>query len=79
MKKLARITSKGQVTVPHEVRRALGVRTGDRLLFEKEGAEFRVRAVRSGSVFEKFRGAGGDKVPSRRKGINREIRKMRGR
>jgi antitoxin PrlF len=79
MKKMARITSKGQITVPHEVRRALGVGTGDRLLFEKDGAEFRLRPVRSGSVFEKFRGAGGDKVPAGRKAIAREIRKMRGR
>ncbi len=79
MKKLARITSKGQVTVPHEVRRALGVGTGDRLLFEKDGADFRVKAVRSGSVFEKFRGIGGDKMPSGRKAIVREIRKMRAR
>ena len=79
MKKMARITSKGQVTVPHEVRRALGVGTGDRLLFEKDGAEFRVKPVRSGSVFEKFRGIGGDKLPRGRKAIVREIRKMRGR
>lgn len=29
-----KITSKGQVTVPKEVRETLGVRTGDRLVFE---------------------------------------------
>jgi AbrB family looped-hinge helix DNA binding protein len=34
MQKQARITSKGQITVPREVRRVLGVRAGDRLLFE---------------------------------------------
>ena len=38
MRKLARITSKGQVTVPHEIRRALGVGPGDKLEFEKEGS-----------------------------------------
>ncbi|MGO9072906.1 MAG: AbrB/MazE/SpoVT family DNA-binding domain-containing protein [Terriglobales bacterium] len=37
MQKQARITSKGQITVPREVRRILGVRAGDRLLFESDG------------------------------------------
>jgi AbrB family looped-hinge helix DNA binding protein len=35
MKKAARITSKGQITVPQEILRALGVRPGDKLLFER--------------------------------------------
>lgn len=34
MQKKATITSKGQITVPLEVRRMLGVRSGDKLLFE---------------------------------------------
>jgi AbrB family looped-hinge helix DNA binding protein len=46
VKKQAKITSKGQITVPHEIRRALGVRPGDKLLFEKEGSSIRVRPVR---------------------------------
>jgi len=33
MQKQAKITSKGQITIPQEVRRALGVREGDRLFF----------------------------------------------
>ena len=47
MQKQARITSKGQITVPREVRRILGVRAGDRLLFESDGKGIRVRPVRS--------------------------------
>lgn len=39
MKLEARVTSKGQLTIPKEVRRALGVREGDRLVFELRGAE----------------------------------------
>ena len=49
LKKKARITSKGQITVPHEVRRALGVRPGDKLLFEQDGSEFRVKPLLAGS------------------------------
>ena len=32
----ARVTSKGQVTVPVEIRRALGIETGDDLHFDLE-------------------------------------------
>jgi AbrB family looped-hinge helix DNA binding protein len=78
VKKQARITSKGQITVPHEVRRALGVRPGDKLLFEQDGAAFRVRPVRKQSPFEKYRGVGNPGIPSGRKAIVRYFRKMRG-
>ena len=47
MQKQAKITSKGQITVPREVRHALGVRAGDRLLFESVGQDVRVRAVKT--------------------------------
>ena len=42
MQKQAKLTSKGQITVPREVRRLLGVRAGDRLLFESDGKAVRV-------------------------------------
>ncbi|MBA4370386.1 MAG: AbrB family transcriptional regulator [Coriobacteriaceae bacterium] len=42
----AKVTSKGQVTVPVEVRRALGVETGDGLVFEVRGDYAVVRRVR---------------------------------
>ena len=79
MQKQARITSKGQITVPHEVRRALGVRPGDKLLFEQNGAEFRVKPLRAASRFEKYRGIGNPGIPSGRKAIVRAIRQLRGR
>ena len=79
MKKKARITSKGQITVPHEVRRAMGVQAGDSLLFEQKGAEFRVSPVRTKSPFEKFRGIGNPGIPSGKKAIVRYFRKLRGR
>ena len=34
---MAKVTSKGQVTIPKEIREALGLETGDRVLFALEG------------------------------------------
>jgi len=79
MTKRAKITSKGQITVPHEIRRALGVRSGDQLIFEQEGSEVRVRAVKIESPFEKFRGIGTPGISGGRKGVVRWVRKIRGR
>jgi antitoxin PrlF len=78
VQKQARITSKGQITVPREVRRILGVRAGDRLLFESDGKGVRVRPVRSKSAFSKYRGIGNPEIPSGRKSISRWLREMRG-
>ncbi len=33
---LAKVTSKGQVTIPVEIRRKLGIKTGDKVLFMEE-------------------------------------------
>lgn len=79
MTKRAKITSKGQITVPHEIRRALGVRSGDQLIFEQKGSEVRVRAVKIESPFEKFRGIGTPGISGGRKGVVRWVRKIRGR
>ncbi|MGN0720695.1 MAG: AbrB/MazE/SpoVT family DNA-binding domain-containing protein [Anaerovoracaceae bacterium] len=34
---LAKLTSKGQITIPIEIRRKLGVKTGDKVLFIEDG------------------------------------------
>ena len=39
------LTAKGQVTVPKEVREALGLRQGDQLSWELEDGSVRVRAI----------------------------------
>ena len=78
LQKRARITSKGQVTVPREIRRALGVGTGDSLLFESDSSGVRVRPLRVGSPFEKYRGIGNPGIPSGRKAVRQWLRKMRG-
>jgi len=78
MQKQSKITSKGQITVPIEVRRMLGVKAGDRLLFESDSGGVRIRPVRNQSVFSKYRGIGTPGVGSGKKAINRWLRKMRG-
>ncbi len=78
MQKQATITSKGQITVPLEVRRILGVRAGDKLMFEDDETGVRVRPVRSQSTFSKYRGIGNPGIGAGRKGIARWLRELRG-
>jgi antitoxin PrlF len=78
MQKQAKITSKGQITVPLEVRRMLGVHAGDKLMFENDENGIRVRPVRSQSAFSKYRGIGNPGIGSGRKNISRWLREMRG-
>ena len=78
MKNQAKVTSKGQITLPYEIRRELGVRAGDRVEFQKDDTGFHIRAVRTESPFEKFRGIGNPGLPRGKKAILRYIRKMRG-
>lgn len=47
VRKEAKLTSKGQITVPRDIRRLLGVGPGDRLVFENSGETSRfVRSAR---------------------------------
>jgi len=77
LEKQAKITSKGQITIPREVRRALGVRPGDRLLFESDEKGIRVRPARTESPFARYRGIGNQGIDSGRKAIVRWVREMR--
>jgi len=73
----AKLTSKGQITVPREVRRALGVKPGDKIVFEQNGKNISVRPVRSKSVFAKYRGIGNPGMPSGREHVVRKVRELR--
>lgn len=53
---IAKITSKGQVTIPKEVRRALGVHENDQLLFVVEGNQAVIIPLKRRALSE-FRGA----------------------
>jgi antitoxin PrlF len=79
VRKQAKITSKGQITVPREVRHVLGVRAGDRLLFESDAKGVRVMPLRRLSAFSKYRGIGNLQIGSGKKSVNQWLRKLRGR
>ena len=57
MKYSSTVSSKGQVTVPQEIRNRLGLTTGDRIDFVIEGDRTVIRPSRSEEdPFEKYRG-----------------------
>ena len=51
-----KITSKGQVTIPKDVRERLGLRSGDEIEFVDDGKGFRVQKHVAASPFGKYRG-----------------------
>ena len=79
MSEQAKITSKGQITVPLKVRNRLGVKAGDNLVFDLNGSEVRVRPARKRSAFAKYRGIGNPGMASGREAVLKEIRDLRGR
>jgi len=52
----SKITTKGQVTIPKDVRERLGLRPGDEIEFVEDGAGFRVMKRVLASPFKKYRG-----------------------
>ncbi len=79
METKAKITSKGQITVPRAVRRALGVREGDNLVFEQTENGFNITPARSRSEFAKYRGIGNPGIGSGREAILKATQEIRGR
>ena len=51
-----KITSKGQVTIPKDVRERLGLRPGDEIEFVDDREGFRVQKRVAASPFRKYRG-----------------------
>ena len=54
----AKVTSKGQITVPVEIRRSLGVKPGDLIRFEQQKGGIRVVRDADENPLEKWRGIG---------------------
>jgi antitoxin PrlF len=63
MESSARLTSKGQITIPKDVRNALSLRDGDRVMFRVEGS--RAVMARTSDLLEL---AGSVKVPATKRG-----------
>ncbi len=78
LEKHARITTKGQITLPRDIRRLLGVQSGDSVVFQADENGVRVKPLRTSSPFEKYRGIGNPEIGSGRKAIHRWMRKIRG-
>lgn len=53
---VAKLTSKGQITIPKEVRDQLGLATGDGLEFVAREGGFLIRRKITSSVFQRYRG-----------------------
>jgi antitoxin PrlF len=77
MKYSSTISSKGQVTVPQEIRSRLGLTTGDRVEFVVEGERTVIRPARSMSnPFDKYKGALGT-FPGGEREINAWLHDLR--
>lgn len=75
---MPRVTTKGQVTIPKEIRDALGIEPGDELTFEKTDSGYTIQKEEPTTTagedpFEKYRGsaASDESMPER-------MRRLRG-
>jgi antitoxin PrlF len=71
------VTSKGQITVPQEIRERLGLKKGDRVEFVAEKTRTIVRRAKTPeNPFKKYEGILGG-FPGGKKEINAWVRSMR--
>ena len=74
----AKVTSKGQVPIPREVRRFLRLRPGDSVVFAIDGDGVHLRAPRPTSIFAQHAGILREGEGLTVEEINRQIREMQG-
>lgn len=72
----ARLTSKGQITIPKKVRDRMGIAEGEEVYFTEENGEFRLRKSGPPSPFDNWIGFLGKKDGEKTDEI---IEEMRGR
>lgn len=78
MQATAKLTSKGQITLPSAVRKRMGVRSGDTLVFETRGSEIVVSPRKAGNIFTEFRGSGTAGIGPGKKAVLDWVRQVRG-
>lgn len=74
----AKITSKGQVTIPKEIREALGAKEGDSLVFEVENGGAKVSVERKPISFADYAGAWREGEGMTGQEVNEYVRWLRG-
>ena len=74
----SKVTSKGQVTIPREIRRLYHIHEGDTVVFEADGDTMRLRVRRPTEVFAKYAGIWREGEGLTREEIEAQIREIRG-
>ncbi|WP_135853319.1 AbrB/MazE/SpoVT family DNA-binding domain-containing protein [Halorussus salinus] len=70
---MSRVTKKGQVTIPKEVRENLGIRPGDEVEFVETESGYQIRKEAEENPFEKWRG-----VADTEKSVTERMTELRG-
>lgn len=78
MEKEATLTSKGQVTLPADIRRALRLEQGDKVIFTTEGDTVTLRRASKADAFASYAGRYREGAGKTREEINAELRELRG-
>ena len=78
MQKESTLTSKGQVTLPVDIRRALRLEQGDKVIFETEGDTVTLRRAPKATAFAAYAGRYREGKGKTRETINAELRELRG-
>lgn len=69
---MSKVSPKGQVTIPKEIRDELGLHPGDEVEFEERDGTFVLKKA-SDNPFEKWRG-----IAETEKSVNERMRELRG-
>jgi AbrB family looped-hinge helix DNA binding protein len=78
MEHTATVTSKGQITIPREVRRALHLRKGDTVVFEVHDGEAHMRPRHPPDIFLRYAGVLREGQGRSVADIVAEVRELRG-
>ena len=70
---MPKVTTKGQVTIPKEIRDRLGIEAGDEIEFEKSDDGYVLRKSTDENPFEKWRG-----VADTDKTVEERMKELRG-